>query len=317
MRLVAYMHDVGSLLAENRRVEHANCDRHESPKFFLWLTRTASRTCRARAHEIVGLSISEIDVAREVLLNFGGILNLDFDAPELERRCGEALEAVVARRKSLPECLLVTRSALDLSLSVVQPIDEQVAVAVHRGLHYLGMPRHNSTHLGLFGEKDRKDTTHLLGVFTVSAFDLFGLVPSVINANEAKNSAVVSRITLLPGSIKNTASRLIGESCKWLRTQKPELQALYTYNNPNLAFRGTIYRATNWQLVATEQKLPDYKLDGRYVSRRELTRIVGQALDTEFADYFGARLSPLPSTQLPLEVYRIGLHSRRRSGVTS
>jgi hypothetical protein len=269
------------------------------------LTQVSTRILHARNCELSGLSITTLDMVREVLLNCGGVLNVGFDESSTERLCVDAMQALASRRRLLRCDLLMERGTLDLTQTIAAPVSESLALEIHSGLHYLGMPRTNSLNIGLYASESKQDVPGLLGLLTVSHFDLHALVPKFVAKCDVATSAVVSRIIVLPGAPKNTASRLLGESRKWLRRHRRDIRCLYTYNNPNLAFCGTIYRAANWKFIGTEPKLPDYKLDGRYISRRELTKLTGKAAETAFADYFGDRLSAVPVSQLPLEIYRL------------
>jgi hypothetical protein len=78
---------------------------------------------------------------------------------------------------------------------------------------------------------------------------------------------------------------------------------LISYNNPNLGFLGTIYKATNWQLLGLEAKRPDMALDGEYVSLRELKQRFGGFEFSELSTQLGERLKLLPPMRWPLEIY--------------
>src|SRR5207248_3277815 len=130
-------------------------------------------------------------------------------------------------------------------------------------------------------------------------------VPSIARMLDIKQSHIkmLSRVVILPGAPKNSASRLIGQVIRWIRNSMPEIEALATYNNPNLAFSGAIYRATNWEVVGFENKHPDIILDSQYITLRELKRKFGTFDPTKLIEKLGNRIVVQPTPCFPLEIY--------------
>jgi hypothetical protein len=264
-----------------------------------------------RSENTACFAISDRDILREVLLNCGGLSNLTAETSTLDSACSTAIEHLIERRRPHQRELFRERVISRLRSTRISQVDDETAAAVFEGFHYLGTSRRDSLNLGLFIGGDTSHISSLLGVVSISKFDLFRLVPKVVGLHESQSAAVLSRIALLPTKCKNVVSRLIGASCAWLSEHRSDISCLYTYNNPNLGFHGTVYRATNWQLIARESKLADYAVDGHYVPRRELARISGGVGDMDFLTFFGSRISRLPASQLPLELYRLKIGKRK------
>src|SRR5260370_4549700 len=114
----------------------------------------------------------------------------------------------------------------------------------------------------MFTREENKSAEAVLCHTSLNTFYLRHLVPSSIPPTMARGSVVLSRLLALPGAPQNSLSRLIGGVFDWLRKHDRSVETVLTYNNPNLGFRGTIYRATNWQMLGFEDKRPDMLLDG-------------------------------------------------------
>ena len=200
-------------------------------------------------------------------------------------------------------------SNADLSRSFIRPMSETDAQELHSHLHYLRSPRKDSCNLGLYvrDPKGRRDL--LLGLVTVSDCDVDSLSSFV--GMDISNIGILSRLIIVPGAPKNSGSRLLGKAIEWFRYSRPEICSLVTYNNPNLGFAGTLYKAANWEFLATEEKKPDMLLDGRYVTLRALKHGFGSFDYHHLVQELNERLVILPRSQFALEVYGYQIQSRR------
>jgi hypothetical protein len=258
------------------------------------------------------IDILSSDIVRDVLLNCGGLGYAKWSATVRSARCEEALARLMSRRARVPPPLLAGPGPVDIGKASLSRVEEKLAYSLHEGLHYLGSARLGGLHLGLMSPWRAEDPTALLALASLHPFDLQHLVPDIVRCNEAPHARVVSRLLALPGSPRNTLSRLLGEVFDWLRRHDPSVDLLVTYNNPNLGFRGTIYRATNWQLAGVEHKRRDMLLDGSYVSLRELKSRFACFCYADLKAELGNRLELLPEALQPLQVYVRWLGSRRQ-----
>ncbi len=262
--------------------------------------------------EAARLRISPLDILRDVLLHCGGLGNLNEIREVIVRRCEDSLRRLISRRTSVRIRIPIVSAPIAKSARVTR-VDDTTALSLHRGLHYLGSPRPGGTHLGLFAQAPGHSEPVLLCLASINAFDLHHLVPRLISPREAKCSLVLSRLLSLPGAPHNAMSRLLGGVFLWLRNHQSSVEALLSYNNPNLGFLGTVYKATNWQLIGVDAKRPDMTLDGEYISLRELKARFGSFEFTDLRKKLGARLELMPAMQRPLEVYMHQLPRRFHS----
>lgn len=274
----------------------------ETSEQLVSLRAVAETTCRDSIAAL-RLAISPLDVVRDALLNTGGIGHLPVTSDEQISLCRQALDRISRRRHVLPEQFLAANRNFDLRHTALAELEEEMALLLHKGLHYLGMPRSGGQHLALYPESRLGTGSALLSIASLHQFDLNHLVPRVLSTREASESLVLSRVLALPGSPRNTISRLLGQTFRWVGAHRKDIRRLVTYNNPNLGFDGTIYRATNWRLIATEEKSPDFLLDGSYISLRELKGRYGSFNESELLPTLSTRLTRLPASLLPLEIY--------------
>jgi hypothetical protein len=248
------------------------------------------------------LGITPPDIVRDVLLNCGGLGNLSSLPRDIAVCCNGSLVRLTRRRSPLQSYVDPMRGLVDLSSSTVAPVEDAVALSLHHGFHYLGSPRPGGRHLGLFAEQAHEPRA-LLCLATVSTFDLQHLVPRLVSTASAQSTLVLSRLLALPNAPPNAMSRLLGGVFDWIRRHEPSIEMLLTYNKPNLGFFGTVYKATNWQLIGLDRKLPDMALDGEYISLRDLKSRFGSFRFDDLRLRLNERLQLMPCPYHPLEVY--------------
>jgi len=276
---------------------------------FTSLCAVASSVRASASVGISSLAISAEDVARDVLIKCGGLGHVPRSLTAQVDLCQQSLGRVASRRRLVPERLLLARRASSLQAAVLRQLDEGIAVTLHRGLHCLGMERPGGKHFGLYSDALGAGTQSLLAAATISAFDLHHLVPRLLDPEMVANAVVLSRVVTLPGAPRNSVSRMLGAVFSWLRSHSP-VELLFSYNNPNLGFQGTIYKATNWRLVGFEEKLEDLLLDGEYLSRREALARFGTTSVALLYAMLGPRMRLLPQPKQPLEIYRYELYDK-------
>lgn len=177
--------------------------------------------------------------------------------------------------------------------------NEDVEIIIGR-FHYLNSIRENSVDLGLeYGPQNCA-----VGIITISEFDLFHLEVEPLVPSEIR---VFSRIFTFDNLPKNATSYFIGAAIKWLRAHIPTVKLLLTYLNPNLGYKGTIYKATNWVEYAREHNVRYNYFNKNYVTDRFLKKTFGTAqlkklLDLKIADLEFSKfdLHPLQLLAYPL-----------------
>jgi hypothetical protein len=161
-------------------------------------------------------------------------------------------------------------------------------------LHYLGSIRKNSITLAL----RNKYHGYAIGVMSLSKFDLHHIDISPFSSGQAM---VISRIYTLNESPYNTNSYFFGLVLKWIKTKCPNVKILLTYLNRNLEFNGTLYKSTNWRLLAFENNVRYNYYSGNYVTDRFLLEHFKSSDESKLKQFSEITFS---QWQLfPLEIY--------------
>jgi hypothetical protein len=259
------------------------------------------------------LPFTALDVARQTCLNVCRYEAKDLSvelAKNLIRRTGES---IFSRRQDLPREIANPPSPqIHLKDAKVGIVDEALAHFVQKTHHYLGSPRMSSLNLGLFAPNPDCRGETLLAIATFSKFDLshmFGLLPVGVEVDQV---LVLSRFFAFNGCPPNTPSFALSRMFDWLRRRDSNLKMVFSYLNPNLGFRGTIYRASNWRLMGLERKERYLYLDGNYVTDRCMIDLFGTAKFELLKPILGERLERSKFNLLPLEVYAYALDLRLR-----
>jgi len=161
-------------------------------------------------------------------------------------------------------------SSLPIENLIVEPVNGEIVNVLLGKLHFLNSIRENSINLGLKEIKNGR----ILGVISFSSFDLFHIDTSPFLHEEVK---ILSRLFTINKLSRNMLSRFIKLAKSWLSNNLPEIKLLLTYLNPNVGYRGTIYKATNWKIYAREHNVRYVYLNGNYVTDRFLYKTFGTA----------------------------------------
>ncbi|WP_437945290.1 hypothetical protein WME98_30645 [Sorangium sp. So ce296] len=236
------------------------------------------------------------------------------DATVLEEEVHRRAAELSQLRKGIPESVLGPRRPdACLHKAVLESVPNDIAGLVHRSWHYLATAR-NGVHLGLYARPGGRPED-LLALATLSPLDVPHLLSIVPDARHPGSALVVSRLVAAEGAPRNTISHTMGRIFTWLRQNHSDVRVLLSYLNPNLAFRGSVYRASNWHLLMREIKRCVYYIDGNYVTDREVIRRFGtndpDALRRHGAGQVSTSVQPLQ----PLDVFAYFLHlaERRRA----
>jgi hypothetical protein len=142
-------------------------------------------------------------------------------------------------------------------------------------------------------------------------------LPHIVNALPSgirrEQVMVLSRLFSFSWCPRNAMSRTLGLTFSWVRNHRPDVRMLLTYLDPNLGFRGTIYRATNWVLFGRENKKRYLYLDGDYVTDRAMIKKCGTADLQKLEAMMGSRIASSREPLRPLEVYAYFLDPKERA----
>jgi len=283
---------------------------------------TASASAPANAEAVgpsLATAISRLDeksipesLLRQVLLHVHR-----FDSAELSSsgvlehevtRIGARLAAEI---EQVPEEL---RHPVEVSLqgTHLDMVDPKTAELVHRTYHYLGSPRENGIHLGLYSDSVSGDPK-LITLVTLSEFDLPHIVPALPSGIRREQVMVISRLFSFSWCPRNAMSRTLGLTFSWIRKHRPDVRMLLTYLDPNLGFLGTIYQATNWVLFGRENKKRYLYLNGDYVTDRAMIKKYGTADLQKLQALLGSQIARSREALRPLEVYAYFLDRKDRA----
>jgi len=209
---------------------------------------------------------------------------------------------LAASAQGLPgDFLPAPGGAFTLAEGHLVQVAPELAAPLHRHFHYLGSPRADGLHLGLACGQSTRHA--LLGLVTLSTFDLEHLAGPILPPVRACEVLVLSRLVAFPWSPRNTASFMLARLREYLRQCRPAVRVLLTYLDPNLGFTGATYRADNWVLLGRECKKRYLYLDREYVTDRDLIRRHGTADFAKLRPLLGSRLEQSRRPLEPLVLY--------------
>jgi hypothetical protein len=168
--------------------------------------------------------------------------------------------------------------------------EEEIAQEIYRGFHYIGSPR-EGCHFGLF----HRDDEIPMALVTASPLDVQYLERAI--EAPAESVLMVSRVYAFDWAPRNSISCLLSQFVNWVRAFRPEIRCLVTYVNPNLAFTGAAFRASNWRHFTTHATVYRY-LDRDYISHRTYGALTSGERSRVTESQFGLK---------PLDVYRLTL----------
>ncbi len=250
---------------------------------------------------------------RQVLLHLHRFSLAELTDPEVVGREVRRIEKRVAAKLERVPSDLKERAAVDLQSTYFKVVDSRIAELVHESYHYLGSPRRNGVHLGLFSPNSPPRLPKLMTLVTLSDFDLPHVIEALPSGIHSDEVLVLSRLFSFPWCPRNAMSRTLGNTFSWILKQRSNVKLLLTYLDPNLGFHGTIYRATNWILFGQEKKKRYLFLDGDYVTDRRMIRQFGTADLRKLASLLGSRLTSSQAALRPLELYAYFLDPRDRA----
>jgi len=170
---------------------------------------------------------------------------------------------------------------------VFGPLDPPMAGAIFGHLHYLRSYRKDSIGYALFHPQ-----THLpLVACTVSPLQWENLAQLILQNIGVPQEAVmdVSRVFAFEQAPKNSISALLSRVRLDLRQNHPEIELLSTAVDQNLGFRGSSYKASNWQLFCEVQPRPYLYFDSKYMTVRQVREMFGEKRWEEIAKLTNGR----------------------------
>jgi hypothetical protein len=243
------------------------------------------------------------DLIRQLQLHIHRFNTTDITPYNLKREVVRIINKLVSLRKGVPEELHHPINSVELSRTTLDIVDSSIAHILHQSYHYLGSPRKESIHLGLYAEDFTTRNTRLLAIATLSPFDLKHIEDALPLSIKSDQVLVLSRLFAFDWCPRNTVSYTLGRVFNWLREQFPHIELLLTYLDPNLGFEGTVYKATNWTLLGREKKSPYLYLDSEYVTTRRMIQLYGTADFAKLKIKLVNRISASTRPLRPLEIY--------------
>ena len=143
---------------------------------------------------------------------------------------------------------------------------------------------------------------------SLSPFDLDHLSEGLPTLFHVHNAMVVSRVYSFNWAPKNSTSYLFGRVYDYLQSHYPNIEALFTYINPNMGFDGASFRAANWRLLGFEEGTRYTYLDGAYITERQMVQRFGTAHLQTLQPMFDHRIETTCIDLEPLWVFVYFLH---------
>ena len=179
---------------------------------------------------------------------------------------------------------------------IFKEVTPQIGFLIQTKLHYMGCPRNDTLfHFGLF----REDQKYPFAYVAYSVLDRNYLWNHLPIKPDMDQILVLTRAFNLNSAPYNTMTKLIGSSLQYVKQKIPanNFQAVITCINPNLMFRGTIFKAANFYPFATVPFEPLYH-QGLYVTRKTcLTLFNTESRDQLLTKHY------LRSNQIPCQPY--------------
>lgn len=168
---------------------------------------------------------------------------------------------------------------------------------ISSAVHYLQSARPGSRHFGL---KDPR-TDRLIAYASVDALDWDVLVNAFrVVGDEDTEQLSLSRIYASNIAPRNTVSHMLAVLIKEY-SEDGHKAVVSTTVDPNLGFRGTSYRASNWAELFSVPHLGYLYIDGQFCTRRQLIRTFGSDDPDRLSSLLGQRFQmsgPLESDTL-------------------
>jgi hypothetical protein len=179
----------------------------------------------------------------------------------------------------------ISDSEINLLESKLVHLPPETGCLISSAVHYLQSARPTSCHFGLEDPRSNR----LMSYASVDALDWDVLVNALQVIDENAEQLALSRIYASNAAPRNTISHmlslLIQEYAKSGRKT-----VVSTTVDPNLGFRGTSYRASNWTELFSVPHLGYLYVDGQFRTRRQLIQTFGSDNPDELASLLGPRL---------------------------
>jgi len=146
-------------------------------------------------------------------------------------------------------------------------IESNMAQVIHERFHYVGSFR-EGLHFGLYDDDLKGPYDLPIVMATLSELDVEHLRSLIPTLSDHAKGLVLSRVYSFDHAPPNCISYLLGRVTNWLKTNLPQVRALFTYVNPNLGFTGVSYRAANWKEIG-EKSISYRYIDSNYASARQ------------------------------------------------
>ncbi|MCL5003738.1 MAG: hypothetical protein M1352_00530 [Patescibacteria group bacterium] len=195
-------------------------------------------------------------------------------------------ETKVVRRYPQISQLTINGQLTNLSFGTV---DSPTGFAIQKILHYLANPRRDTLyHFGLFV----KDSSFPLAYVAFSPLDRRYIQQSLpFDTNEGE-VLVLTRAYNINSSPFNAMSFLISQAIKQVKINQKNLKAVVTAVNPNVLFRGTIFKAAAFKPFALVPFVPQY-YKGNYVTRKTLSQLSPAEINKGLIETAKFPLTPL------------------------
>lgn len=176
-------------------------------------------------------------------------------------------------------------------------VEARTARDVMQRFHYLRSPRTDGRAYGL-----STASGHLVALCVSSPLDVDRLRDLLAPLGRPTMSArVVSRVFVFEGAPNNSISYMLSKVAR--EEQRLGVTDFVTYVNPNMAFTGSSYRASGWQLLGIEPGTTYRYIDGRYTTDRELAARFGPHDDGGYGLLLGSRFAVSVMPLEPLLVF--------------
>lgn len=269
----------------------------------VWIRRTidcVDEFWSNNADELSAAALDQRDLVRQSLLHVPILMPSDMNHTQrIEEIIVRQFSRLNALRRQFGLDRIFNRCVVrDVKESRLVNVDADESYDIHRYLHYLLSPRTSSINLGLAC----KEIKEPFALASFSSFDIPHLERIVRPYFYPEQVLVLSRFFAFPSAPKNAVSFLMRKSRQWIRQNYPEIRLILTYTNPNVGFSASSLSASNWTIIAHEEK--DYYLyfDGVYTTDRELSWKYGVDDFSALQAKLGNRIA---RSKIPLEPLRV------------
>lgn len=163
-------------------------------------------------------------------------------------------------------------------------IDPDLGVMIQGKLHYIAQARSDTLfHFGLF----RRTSKYPFAYCAYSLLDRKYLLDAMPFSTEMDKVLVLTRSFSINSSPINSMSLLLGMSANKIREKHGNnYSAIVTAVNPNIMFKGTVFKGTSFFTFATVPFIPSYYLSN-YITRKsldDLTELIPNELENNKID---------------------------------